>query len=136
MIVVKNINGSPESVPNTSFGVHSDSNNFYFFEREEEYNQFMFPILNVWNKETYFISITKQIQEIIDNQAREFDYDDIKDVPTENFAGGVYQQEAINLLAWASNLWVLRDEYFKTINSEQDIDNNFINNLPLFTQNG
>lgn len=87
---------------------------------------------DVWSKENYCILITKQIQSIIDSQAQELDYDDIKDVPTENFEGGVYQQEAVSLLTWASNLWLLRDAYFNRVNSEQDIDNNFINSLPKF----
>jgi len=98
---------------------------------QEEYNA-IHASENIWDKKTYFLFITKQIQEIVDNQAREFDYDDIKDVPTENFEGGTYEQEAISLLSWASNLWLLRDTYFKTVNSEQDIDNNFIENLPKF----
>lgn len=92
--------------------------------------------ISFFDKESYLNTITQQIQEIVDNQARELDYDDIKDVPTENFEGGKYQQEAISLLSWSSNLWILRDEYFKTINTEQDINNSFIENLPKFNKNG
>lgn len=136
MIKVKNINGRPETTPDTNGGVHSDSEFFYFFETEQEFNEFIAALPVVWDKETYFLSITKQIQEIVDSKAREFDYDDIKDVPTENFDGGVYQQEAINLLTWASNLWLLRDAYFKTVNSEQDINSSFIETLPQFNNNG
>jgi len=41
MITVANINGAPESVPNTKFGVHSDSEYFYFFESVEERKEFL-----------------------------------------------------------------------------------------------
>lgn len=36
MITVRNINGTPESKPNTKFGVFSDENSFYFFESDRE----------------------------------------------------------------------------------------------------
>lgn len=36
MITVKNINGSPEIIPDKYVGVHSDENFFYFFENENE----------------------------------------------------------------------------------------------------
>lgn len=36
MITVKNINGSPEFIPKTKFGSHSDESSFYFFETQEE----------------------------------------------------------------------------------------------------
>lgn len=105
------------------------------FDSIQEHNNYLNSI-KTWSKDYYCNSITQEIQNIVDNKAREFDYDDIKDVPTENFEGGVYQQEAISLLSWASNLWLLRDAYFKTLNSEQDINNNFIENLPKFNING
>ena len=49
MITVKNINGRPESIPDTKFGNNSDENYFYFFESEEE-------------KASYYASLPPQVE--------------------------------------------------------------------------
>jgi hypothetical protein len=40
MIKVPNINGTPKSIPEGDYAVHSDQEFFYFFKNEEERTRF------------------------------------------------------------------------------------------------
>lgn len=41
MIKVANNNGSPEYIPETTGGIHSDSDYFYFFNTKQEHDDFL-----------------------------------------------------------------------------------------------
>lgn len=41
MIKVNNLNGNPEYIPETTGGIHTDENYFYFFETKQEHDNFL-----------------------------------------------------------------------------------------------
>jgi spore coat protein CotH len=41
MITVNNIDGAPESTPETYYAVHNNENFFYFFDTEEEHETYL-----------------------------------------------------------------------------------------------
>ncbi len=130
MITVANINGSPESVPSVSCGVYSDANSFYFFESEQEKTDFLAALPVVWDKEAYCAQITAEIDALILAAINEYDYERLSEVVAENYAGGVWQSEALAILQWKTDLWVIRNGYFEAL-TEQNVNDSFIDSLPL-----
>ncbi len=131
MIEVNNINGSPEYIPNTKFGSLFTGEKFIFFESNEERENYFNSIPVVWDKEEYKKLITIEIDELILDTIKLYDYESLSEVVAEYYPNGMWEQEALSILQWKSNLWVLRDEYFNTL-TEEKIINNFIETLPKY----
>lgn len=131
MIEVNNINGSPEYKPNTKFGSIFTGDKFLFPESKEESDNYLNSLASIWDKEEYKKLITIEIDELILNTIKLYDYENLSEVVAEYYPNGLWEQEALNLLEWKTNLWILRDNYFETL-TEETIINNFTETLPTF----
>lgn len=59
MIKVNKINGSPETIPNTSYGLHSDDEFFYFFESDIERKDFLAALPKIFDKRSWEESVVE-----------------------------------------------------------------------------
>lgn len=139
MIKVRNINGSPETTPDTKSGVHIDSEWFYFFETEEEFKQFSSAIMEEQanTKESKFARINEWHSDMFRRiwSTKEFisePYESEHEINSAAInANSGCQQEAIAILHWYWNTW--------NIISNANIDENtnvglFVASLPVFGQ--
>jgi len=73
------------------------------------------------------------IQLFLDNTAKSFDYEDLKDVATCNVKGGIWEQEAQRLLLWSNSIWQLRNDHYESLLEETDLlPEDFVNSLPSY----
>jgi len=118
VIKVKNIKGSPESIPDKYVGIHSDDNFFYFFETEREKDTFYdsLPKDDSWKRDEIEQEAERLFDEALNNNW--YSRFDVKIYAEKGEA------KAIELINYYELLW-------KTI--EQNFANNNYNfKLPKF----
>jgi len=131
MIEIENINGKPKTIPDSKLGHHFDGEKFIFFESIEDKETYFNNIQVIFDKEEYKILITIEIDELILDTIKLYDYENISEVVAEYYPNGIWEQEALSILQWKSNLWMLRDNYFNIL-TEETIINNFTGTLPKY----
>lgn len=132
MIIVANINGSPEHVPDTRCGVHCDGYNFYFFESDAEREQFIAALQVVWNKDSYCQQVNDAHNKIFESLYTEREYLTIGEIPIwENDED--FSEESLALQNWWRSTCKIVKSYLSEVTEEtaQPIET-FINSLPKF----
>lgn len=130
MIKVPNINGKPETIPNTSFGVYSDETHFYFFESDgeriahlESLNVFDF---NLWKSEANALH-----NELFTSYYSPLKYEGEADIALTALNSAQYAEEALKLSKWRNDTFDLIEAVTEDI-AQQMTPQDFINQLPIF----
>lgn len=129
MIKVNKINGSPESIPNTSFGLYSDAEFFYFFESDSERENYL-QSLNVFSLEAWKAEANQLHNELFASLYIKRDYLSIGDVALF-ITDEEFSEEAISLREWWKVTWKQIDAVTEQ-EAQQITPADFINSLPAF----
>jgi len=125
MIKVNNINGAPESTPETFAGVHSDNDFFYFFETKEEHEEFL-SALNVWSEQSFIAQLSTAFDAKFETKWKAKGYTDMSDLLSHAANQySPYNLEALSLLNWWHTEW---QEATQGINEQSNIEE-ILNNL-------
>lgn len=129
MIKVNNISGSPETIPNTKFGLYSDAEFFYFFESDNERESFL-ESLNVFSLEAWKAEANQLHNELFASYYAPLKYEGEADIALTALNSAQYAQEALSLAKW-------RNDTFDIIEAVTEAEaqlitpTEFINSLPL-----
>lgn len=106
MITVNNINGAPETTPESFFAVHSDDLHFYFFESEAEQQQFLNSIPTVWNESAFIAQLSAAFDAKFETYWKAKGYTDLNDLNSHAAnTNSVYNTEALSLIQWSHDEW-------------------------------
>lgn len=129
MIKVNKINGSPETIPNTSFGLYSDINFFYFFESDNERESFL-ESLNVFSLETWKSEANQLHNALFESFYAPLKYEGIGDIALF-ITDEEFSEEAISLREWWKATWK-QIEAVTEAEAQQISPIDFINSLPIY----
>jgi len=141
MLIVNNIDGSPETNPSLGFGSHFDGKHFIFFESAKEAESYR-GSLNAWSKESYSQEVNDAHSLLYQSLWQTRDYKDENEISL--YADLVVDENTTERqLQWKEEAITLRNyyllttdilyNYFDTVTEETAISvEEFIQTLPIF----
>ena len=132
MIKVANINGSPESTPNTKHGVHCDGDFFYFFESKPERESFLAALPVVWDHHTHCAEIEAAVDNLVKNQLNDLWYASLGDLAaTALNTKARWNEEAVWVNEWQAQCYELLEDYKLSVTEATALSSeDFIATLP------
>lgn len=141
MLVINNINGSPETYPSLGFGSHFDGTYFIFFESQQEAERY-WGSLNSWSKESYSQQVNDAHTALYISlwQARDYKYESEINLYADLIVDKntterqlEWKQEAISLRDYYLSTVDILYNYFDIVTEETAIPvEEFIQKLPIF----
>ena len=130
MIIVNNINGAPESIPNTKCGLYSDNDFFYFFESNEERENYL-ESLNVFDFELWKAEVNQLHNQLFAAYYSPLKYEGEADIALTALNSAQYAEEALSLAKWRNDTFDLIEAVTEQ-QAQQTSPQDFINSLPIF----
>lgn len=130
MIVVIDINGAPESIPNTKFGKVFDGESHIFFESDSEREEYL-TALNVFSLESWMEEANQLHNELFASYYLPLKYEGEADIALTALNSAQYAQEALSLAKWRNDTYDLIEAVTEQ-QAEQMTPQQFINTLPLY----
>lgn len=132
MIKERNIQGSPEKLHKTKFGVFSDSHWFYFFESIEEADSFLSALDAGWNKDVHCAEVELAVDGAVNNVLKQFWYSSLGDVAaTALNTKARWNSEAIAVNEWQARCYELLEDYKLSVTEQTAVSvSDFLSTLP------